>query len=157
LDAEKEEAGTARVKTRAGESIENLGDGKLDSGVIFKDREAEGFFGLNGRLRSEPMDVGVKVAIGLACKSRRPAFRAIGHNVPAFVIHELIPLQKKNKKMGISVRKLPLFNGIGGAYRCKFLIRKDFFADSRQQRGYGRHFGASHPFAGAFPSSPQWL
>jgi hypothetical protein len=98
LDAEKEEAGTARVKTRAGESIENLGDGKLDSGVIFKDREAEGFFGLNGRLRSEPMDVGVKVAIGLACKSRRPAFRAIGHNVPAFVIHELIPLQKKNKK-----------------------------------------------------------
>jgi hypothetical protein len=98
LDAEKEEAGTARVKTRAGESIENLGDGKLDSGVIFKDREAEGFFGLNGRLRSEPMDVGVKVAIGLACKSRRPAFRAIGHNVPAFVIHELIPLQKKIKK-----------------------------------------------------------
>jgi hypothetical protein len=44
------------------------------------------------------MDVGVKVAIGLACKSRRPAFRAIGHNVPAFVIHELIPLQKKIKK-----------------------------------------------------------
>jgi len=34
-----------------------------------QDREAEGFFGLNGRLRSEPMDVGVKVAIGLPVRA----------------------------------------------------------------------------------------
>jgi hypothetical protein len=30
------------------------------------------------------------------------------------------------------------FNGIGHGLRCKRLIAMEFFADNRQQRGYGR-------------------
>ena len=34
------------------------------------------------------------------------------------------------------------FNGIGHGLRCKRMIAMEFFADNRQQRGYGRLLGA---------------
>jgi hypothetical protein len=43
---------------------------------------------------------------------------------------------KKKKKMGISVKKFPLFKQLEWVVRSKFLIPGDFFAESRQQRTY---------------------
>jgi hypothetical protein len=44
---------------------------------------------------------------------------------------------KEKIKKGISVKKLPVFNGIQTSTPPKNQIPKDLFADSRQQRSYG--------------------
>jgi hypothetical protein len=49
-------------------------------------------------------------------------------------------IKGKKEKKGISVRKFPFFNRIEGGLPSKFLIPKEFFADSRCIRSYRHDF-----------------
>jgi hypothetical protein len=47
---------------------------------------------------------------------------------------------RKKEKKGISVKKFPVFKRIEGSLPSKFLIPKEFFADSRYIRSYRHDF-----------------
>jgi hypothetical protein len=61
-------------------------------------------------------------------------------------------LKIKKEKKGISVKKFPGINRIEGGIPSKFLIPGEFFADSRQQRGYG-----VAPFPEASKNRSDWI
>ncbi len=87
LEGVEKEAGTARVKLRGAQGVENLGEGDLDGAAVLQDRELEGFFRGAGRPCGEAVQAGVEVAIRLTAEGGRVAFDAVRHDVATFVTH----------------------------------------------------------------------
>jgi hypothetical protein len=87
LEAVEKECGAAGVEARGAKIIEDLGEGELDCGRVFRDWELEGFIGGGPWRVGEAVYAGVEVAIGHATEGGRLAPESIGLDVTAFGIH----------------------------------------------------------------------
>ena len=87
LQAVEEKAGLLGIDARSGEGVEDLGEGQLDRGAIFKDGELErrvfGLgFGFGGLVHA-----GMEVAEGRIAKRSGAALFSAGHDVTTFSVH----------------------------------------------------------------------
>jgi hypothetical protein len=90
LDALEEEVGAAGVETRGTECVEDLGDGKLDGGLIFKDRKAKVAHDRDWWLRGEPVRAGVEVAKRFAAQGNGFAFLPVCFDVTTLEQHRVL-------------------------------------------------------------------
>jgi len=75
----------------------------------------------------------VEAAIGVAAQSRCMALGSAGKMWRHRLTMVILPPSPPSLQ-----RSTLFFNGIGHGLRCKRMIPMEFFADNRQQRGYGR-------------------
>jgi len=87
LEAVEEKAGLLGIDARTGEGVEDLGEGQLDCGAIFKDGELEGrVFGL-GFGFGEVVHAGMEVTVGRTAERSGAALFSTGHDVATFRVH----------------------------------------------------------------------